>query len=142
MFTFLSLITHDQVDNDYFKYNSNSEDSKNLLGFFGAVVSGFLYDIFGHISYLIPIFLVANSFNLIIGKGLFWYNWFFLPLLLIFASILTELISINYLQNFFDGGLLGIGLYNYLSYYLDDFWHPPLLLILVTFITCTIFFFQ
>ena len=68
MFVFLSLITHDQVDNDYFKYNSNSEDSKNLLGFFGAVVSGFLYDIFGHISYLIPIFLVANSFNLIIWK--------------------------------------------------------------------------
>ena len=142
MFTFLSLITHDQVDNDYFKYNSNSEDSKNLLGFFGAVVSGFLYDIFGHISYLIPIFLVANSFNLIIGKGLFWYNWFFLPLLLIFASILTELISINYLQNFFDGGLLGLGLYNYLSYFLDDFWHPLLLLILVSIVTFTIFFFS
>ncbi len=142
MFIFLSLITHDQVDNDYFKYNSNSEDSKNLLGFFGAVVSGFLYDIFGHISYLIPIFLVANSFNLIIGKGLFWYNWFFLPLLLIFASILTELISLNYLKNFSDGGLLGLGLYNYLSYYLDDFWHPLLLLILVTFATFTIFFFS
>ncbi len=142
MFVFLSLITHDQIDNDYFKYNSNSESSKNLLGFFGAVVSGFLYDIFGHISYIIPIFLVANSFNLIFGKGLFWYNWFFLPLLLIFASILTELISLNYLQNFFDGGLLGLGLYNYLSYFLEDFWHPLLLLILVTFVTFTIFFFS
>ena len=72
---------------------------------------------FGHIAYIIPIFLVANSLNLLIGKGLFWYNWFLLPLLLIFASTLTEFVSINYVQNFFDGGLLGLGLYNYLNYF-------------------------
>ncbi len=101
---FLSLITFNKTDNNFFSYNSSLTENKNLLGFVGSFVSSFLKDIFGNISFLIPLFFIFHSIRSIFGKNLFWYNWSLLPILLIFSCILVELVSSNYFQNFFFWG--------------------------------------
>ena len=118
---FLSLATHYDIDNNFFQFDSNVVENKNLLGSFGAVLSSFLFDIFGIIAFVIPIFFIYHSLSRIIGKKIMWYNWSLLPFLLIFCCILIEFISQNYLNDPLEGGLLGLGIYNYLNYLLEDF---------------------
>ena len=137
---FLSLISFNKTDNNFFSYNSSLTENKNLLGFVGSFVSSFLKDIFGNISFLIPLFFIFHSIRSIFGKNLFWYNWSLLPILLIFACILVELVSSNYFQNFFSGGILGIGLSNYLLLFVGDFWNPHVTLLIILLTTLVIFF--
>ena len=59
--TLVSLITYNQTDNSFFKYDSNLEESSNVLGAFGSYLSSFLIDIFGYISFFIPLFLIFHS---------------------------------------------------------------------------------
>ena len=48
--TLVSLITYNQADNSFFKYDSNIQESSNIFGPFGSYLSSFLIDIFGFIS--------------------------------------------------------------------------------------------
>ena len=113
--TLVSLITYNQVDNSFFKYDSNVQESSNILGTFGSYLSSLLIDIFGFISFLIPVFFIFHSLGILLGRLVTWYNWTLLPFLLIFSTLLAEFISQNYINNGLGAGLLGVGLYNYLN---------------------------
>ena len=139
--TLVSLITYNQADNSFFKYDSNLEESSNVLGAFGSYLSSFLIDIFGYIAFFIPLFLIFHSLSNFLGRLITWYNWTLLPFLLIFSSLLAEFISQNYIDISLSSGLLGIGLYNYLSYFLEEFWNPLIILcVLVTLTLVSIYF--
>ncbi len=139
---FLSLATHYDIDNNFFQFDSNVVENKNLLGSFGAVLSSFLFDIFGIIAFVIPIFFIYHSLSRIIGKKIMWYNWSLLPFLLIFCCILIEFISQNYLNDPLEGGLLGLGIYNYLNYLLEDFWYSTLIFLVILFVTFMLFLYS
>ena len=139
--TLVSLITYNQKDNSFFNYDSNIQDSSNILGAFGSYLSSFLIDIFGIISFFIPVFFIFHSLGMLFGKLITWYNWTLLPFLLIFSTLLAEFISQNYIGNSLSAGLLGIGLYNYLSYFLEEFWNPLIILfVLLIFTIVSIYF--
>ncbi len=139
--TLVSLITYNQKDNSFFNYDSNIQDSSNILGAFGSYLSSFLIDIFGIISFFIPVFFIFHSLGMLFGKLITWYNWTLLPFLLIFSTLLAEFISQNYIGNTLSAGLLGIGLYNYLSYFLEEFWNPLIILfVLLIFTIVSIYF--
>mgnify|MGYP001286789428 CR=1 FL=1 len=139
--TLVSLITYNQKDNSFFNYDSNIQDSSNILGAFGSYLSSFLIDIFGIISFFIPVFFIFHSLGMFLGRLITWYNWTLLPFLLIFSTLLAEFISQNYIGNSLSAGLLGIGLYNYLSYFLEEFWNPLIILfVLLIFTIVSIYF--
>ena len=139
--TLVSLITYNQKDNSFFNYDSNIQESSNILGAFGSYLSSFLIDIFGIISFFIPVFFIFHSLGMFFGKLITWYNWTLLPFLLIFSTLLAEFISQNYIGNSLSAGLLGIGLYNYLSYFLEEFWNPLIILfVLLIFTIGSIYF--
>ena len=54
LITLVSLITYNQIDNSFFKYDSNIIKSSNILGTFGSYLSSLLIDIFGYIAFFIP----------------------------------------------------------------------------------------
>ena len=126
--TLVSLITYNQKDNSFFNYDSTIQVSSNILGPFGSYLSSFLIDIFGIISFFIPVFFIFHSLGMFLGRLITWYNWTLFPFLLIFSTLLAEFISQNYIGNSLSAGLLGIGLYNYLSYFLEEFWNPLIIL--------------
>jgi len=130
-----SLVSYDNVDNSFFNFDSTIPSNQNFLGYLGAVISEILVDVFGKISFLIPFFLIFHSFRIFIGKDMFWYNWSLFPFLLIGLSILGEFMALNYSLNIFNGGLLGIGLYNYLNYLPEGFWKTDLLFAIFFLIT-------
>ena len=139
--TLVSLITYNQKDNSFFNYDSNIQESSNILGAFGSYLSSFLIDIFGIISFFIPVFFIFHSLGMFLGRLITWYNWTLLPFLLIFSTLLAEFISQNYIGNSLSAGLLGIGLYNYLSYFLEEFWNPLIILfVLLIFTLGSIYF--
>ncbi len=139
--TLVSLITYNQIDNSFFKYDSNIRESSNFLGVFGSYLSSFLIDIFGYISFLIPVFFIFHSLGIFLGRLITWFNWTLLPFLLIFSSLLVEFITQNYVSNSLGAGILGIGLYNYLNYFLEEFWSPFLILFVLSILTLgTIYF--
>ena len=139
--TLVSLITYNQKDNSFFNYDSNIQENSNILGAFGSYLSSFLIDIFGIISFFIPVFFIFHSLGMFLGRLITWYNWTLLPFLLIFSTLLAEFISQNYIGNSLSAGLLGIGLYNYLSYFLEEFWNPLIILfVLLIFTLGSIYF--
>ena len=141
LITLVSLITYNQKDNSFFNYDSNIQESSNILGAFGSYLSSFLIDIFGIISFFIPVFFIFHSLGMFLGRLITWYNWTLLPILLIFSTLLAEFISQNYIGNSLSAGLLGIGLYNYLSYFLEEFWNPLIILfVLLIFTIVSIYF--
>ena len=82
---FLSLASQSNNDNTLFKFHSLSSSSKNIFGFFGAVLSDFLNKIFGVSSYLFSIFFFNNAIKVLSGKNSHWATWNFLP----FSILLT-----------------------------------------------------
>ena len=140
--TLVSLVTYNQIDNSFFKYDSKIYGSSNILGIFGSYLSSFLIDIFGYISFFIPLFFIFHSLGIIFGRFVTWYNWTLFPFLLIFSSLLAEFISQNYINNSLSAGLLGIGLYNYLTYFLEEFWNPLIIFLVLTILTLSSIYFS
>ena len=68
LFIFLSLFSYNQNDNSFFSFNSVTIDNHNYFGFAGSVVSSSLFDIFGKVSYLIPIFLFFTQYEFCLMK--------------------------------------------------------------------------
>jgi len=140
--TLVSLITYNQIDNSFFKYDSKIYGSTNILGIFGSYLSSFLIDIFGYVSFFIPLFFIFHSLGMIFGRFVTWYNWTLFPFLLIFSSLLAEFISQNYINNSISAGLLGIGLYNYLTYFLEEFWNPLIIFFVLIILTLSSIYFS
>ena len=140
--TLVSLITYNQIDNSFFKYDSKIYGTSNILGIFGSYLSSFLIDIFGYVSFFIPLFFIFHSIGMIFGRLVTWYNWTLFPFLLILSSLLAEFISQNYINNSFSAGLLGIGLYNYLTYFLEEFWNPLIICFVLTILTLSSIYFS
>tara|TARA_Y100000022_G_scaffold159491_1_gene142271 strand:- start:192 stop:2126 length:1935 start_codon:yes stop_codon:yes gene_type:complete len=79
---------------------------------------------------------------MIFGRFVTWYNWTLFPFLLIFSSLLSEFISQNYINNSLSAGLLGIGLYNYLTYFLEEFWNPLIIFLILLILTLSSIYFS
>ena len=140
--TLVSLITYNQTDNSFFNFDSNLQESSNVLGVFGSYLSSFLIEIFGYISFFIPIFFIFHSLGNFLGRFITWYNWTLFPFLLIFSSLLAEFITQNYIASSLSSGLLGIGLYNYLNYFLEEFWSPLIILCALVILTLISIYFS
>ena len=62
----ISLISQSSIDNTLFKFDSLSRSSENILGYFGAVLSDFLIDIFGVSSYVFCIFFLLTPLKYLV----------------------------------------------------------------------------
>ncbi len=115
-----SLISSTAEDNTFFKFNSVSNDSENMLGYFGSVLADFLLKIFGISSYLFSFFLFIHALRTIIGKDLKWYSWVFLPFSIMLSCFILEYLNNNSLISNIPSGILGNSLNFYFSHYLAD----------------------
>ncbi len=122
IYTFVSLISY-SPDDPNFIVNQNN-DVQNFLGFEGSVLSDFLFQSSGLISFLIPFTLFFCGINILIIKKqiLFIENIFFCVVYIIFGCIFFSYFS-N--QSFFltingNGGFIGLYLKNtYISQILE-----------------------
>ena len=138
---FLSLFSFNQNDNSFFSFNSTTLDNQNYLGYFGSLVSSSLLDIFGKVSYLIPFFFIFHSIRVFLNENINWYNFSSLPFLLIISCLIIEIVSENYSEFIFNGGILGKGLGNYHNYFFDDFKYKTYILPFFIFLNFLFFFF-
>ncbi len=106
----VSLITYSPNDPNFILNDSN--EIKNLLGFRGSLVSDFLFQSVGLISYLIPFTLFFSGINIYVNKKqlILIDNLFFCILYIIFGSLFYSLFN-N--QSFFltingNGGFVGL----------------------------------
>ena len=141
LFIFLSLFSYNQNDNSIFNFNSATLNYQNYFGFLGSLVSSFLLDVFGNISYLIPIFFIFHSVRVILNENINWYNFFSLPFLLIFNCLTFNIISESYSQLFLNAGLLGKGLGNYHKYFFDDYDYKTFLFVVIILLNILSFLF-
>ncbi len=131
LFIFLSLFSYNKNDNSLFSYNSLNLENHNYFGVLGSIISSSLLDIFGKVSYLIPIFFIFHSLRIIFNEKINWYNFFSLPFLLIASCLILEIIPENYFNLFLNGGLLGRGLENYHNYFFKDFEYKIYILVAI-----------
>ena len=111
---FISLLSYSPDDPNFIVNDSGKV--QNILGFRGSVVSDFLFQSIGFISYLIPFTLFFSGTNIFINKKqiLFIDNLFFCILYIIFGSLFF---SFYQDQSFFltingAGGFVGVFLKN------------------------------
>ena len=141
-FLFLSLLTHSSNDNNFYYFDSTILNYQNYLGFFGSFVSSSLLDVFGKVSFLIPIFFIIHSIRVTFNKDINWYNFSSLPFLLIISCLLIEVIAKNNAEFFLNGGILGKGLGNYYDYFFKDFEYKIYLLSMIVLINILFLFFS
>ena len=141
-FLFLSLLTHSSNDNNFYSFDSTILNYQNYLGFFGSFVSSSLLDVFGKVSFLIPIFFIIHSIRVTFNKDINWYNFSSLPFLLIISCLLIEVIAKNNAEFFLNGGILGKGLGNYYDYFFKDFEYKIYLLSIIVLINVLFLFFS
>ena len=111
---FISILSYSPSDPNFIV---NSDISiKNLLGFKGSVVSDFLFQSIGLISYLVPITLFFSGTNILFNKKyiILIDNLFFCILYILFGCLY---LSFFYNQSFFlavngSGGFVGLFLKN------------------------------
>ena len=114
----LSLLSYNPDDNTLFKFNSNLENSNNLLGFFGSVLSDAFFQIFGLCSYIFSAFFLINGIRIILGTQLNFASWIFLPITILFACFFLEFLNESLFPNEVASGILGKGLNFYFKYFL------------------------
>ena len=138
-FTFVSLITHSELD-PYFGNSNASENINNFFGILGSYFGGTSYVFFSNLSYFVPIFFLILGFKKIIGnnKGFF---------IIYFFSFFLSIISISFLLNYFslDGGLAGKLIYeilynNFQNYFNNNFFVILFLLIIIFLTTILLFY--
>ena len=93
IFVFLSLITFDINDNSFL--TSSSEQTKNILGFFGAYLSSFILYTFGLLSYGLVILFFVISLQLFFKKS---SKYFFIRLFVFCFSLVLIPQTIIYLN--------------------------------------------
>ena len=117
---FISILSYSPSDPNFIV---NSDVSiKNLLGFKGSVVSDFLFQSVGLISYLVPITLFFSGTNILFNKKyiILIDNLFFCILYILFGCLY---LSFFYDQSFFltvngSGGFVGLFL-NFISCWIN-----------------------
>ena len=111
IFILISLISFSPSDPNFI-INDNTEDINNIFGFRGSVISDFLFQSVGLISYLVPITLFFSGLNIIISKRqlIIFDNLFFCVL-----YIITGCLFFSHFrdQSFFltvngNGGFIGL----------------------------------
>ena len=99
IFLFISLVSQSSSDNTLLKFDSLSSSSKNIFGFFGAVLSDFLTNIFGVSSYLFCIFFFNNAIIVFSGRNSHWATWNFLPFSILLTCFFVEYFKFS-IQNY------------------------------------------
>ncbi|MBS91945.1 MAG: cell division protein FtsK [Rickettsiales bacterium] len=131
---FIPLLTYNQSDNSFLKYDSNMTESKNALGFTGSIISELLLEIFGSISYFLGSFFVFHSIRVLFSKEMSWYCWGFLPISLIILCFGAEFMLMNFNFANLDGGVLGLGLLNYFNYFFEGLEYKQLIFLIICFL--------
>ena len=127
----ISLVSQSSNDNTLFKFDSLLSSSENIFGFFGAVLSDFLINIFGVSSYLFCIFFFNNALKVFSGRNSQWISWNFLPFSIILTSFFIEHFKFSF-QNFnFSSGIIGVSLNSYFVYFFGNFDYINYLIILL-----------
>ena len=117
---FISLVSQSSDDNTLFKFDSLSSGSKNIFGFFGAVLSDFLINIFGVSSYIFCIFFFNNAIKVFSGRNSQWITWNFLPFSILLTCFFVEYFKFS-IQNYnFSSGIIGISLNSYFIYFFGN----------------------
>ena len=136
---FLSLVSQSSDDNTLFKFDSLSSGSKNIFGFFGAVLSDFLINIFGVSSYLFCIFFFNNAIKVFSGRNSQWITWNFLPFSILLTCFFVEYFKFS-IQNYnFSSGIIGISLNSYFIHFFGNLDYVNYLICLTPYV---LFFFN
>ncbi len=130
---FISLISSNPDDNSFLRFDSKLEKPGNYLGLFGSILSEFLINFFGIVSYFLCLFFFINSFKVIAGKYSSWKSWTFLPLTIVLLCFVVQFIVNNNEELQFSSGIIGNGLNIYFNYYSQNFDYAYLLITAITF---------
>ena len=113
----ISLASHSSNDNTLYKYDSLSNNSENIFGFFGAVISDFLINIFGVSSYLFCIFFLNNAIKIFSARNSQWITWNFLPFSILLTCFFVEYFNFIFHNLNFSSGIIGVSLNSYFVYF-------------------------
>ena len=94
--------------------------SENVFGFFGAVLSDFLINIFGVSSYLFCIFFFNNGIKALSGKNSQWITWNFLPFSILLTCFFVEYFKFSFQNYNFSSGIIGISLNSYFVHFFGN----------------------
>ncbi len=111
--TLISLVSESSNDNTLFKFNSLSSNTENFFGFFGAVLSDFLINIFGVSSYIFCIFFFNNAIKVFRSANSQWISWNFLPFSILLTCFFVEFFKSSFQSFNFSSGILGVSLNSY-----------------------------
>ena len=116
----ISLASHSSNDNTLYNYDSLSTNSENIFGFFGAVLSDFLINIFGVSSYLFCIFFLNNAIKIFSARNSQWITWNFLPFSILLTCFFVEYFKFSIQNNNFSSGIIGISLNSYFVHFFGN----------------------
>ena len=136
---FISLVSQSSDDNTLFKFDSLSSGSENIFGFFGAVLSDFLINIFGVSSYLFCIFFFNNAIKVFSGRNSQWVTWNFLPFSILLTCFFVEYFKFSIQDYNFSSGILGISLNSYFIHFFGNLDYVNYLICLTPYV---LFFFN
>ncbi len=120
IFIFISLLSSSPEKNNFFMFDSLSEDSENFFGLVSSILSNFLFDIFGTVSYLFCVFLIFNGVRVVLGRETSWYSWFTLPITIILLCFIIGAFNTQLALPFLSSGILGEGLIIYYDHYIGS----------------------
>ena len=120
IFIFISLLSSSPEKNNFFMFDSLSEDSKNFFGLVSSILSNFLFDIFGIVSYLFCVFLIFNGVRVVLGRETSWYSWVTLPITIILLCFILGSFNTKLALPFLSSGILGEGLIIYYDHYIGS----------------------
>ena len=139
----VSLLSSTSQDNTFLKFNSSLDESENILGYFGSVLSDFVLNIFGIISYVLCLFFLIEAFRMFGNRGSSWYSWTFLPFLILLLCFTAGFLDNSFMNINLPSGILGDGLNFYFSHYFGSIAHVNYILFIVflglIFIICLTF---
>ena len=116
----ISLVSQSGNDNTLFKFDSLLSSSENILGYFGAVLSDFLIDIFGVSSYVFCIFFFTNAIKVFSGRNSQWIAWNCLPFSILLTSFFIEYFKFSFQNLNFASGIVGVGLNSYFVHFFGN----------------------
>ena len=101
-------------------FDSLSDDSENFFGLVSSILSNFLFDIFGIVSYLFCVFLIFNGVRVVLGRETAWYSWLMLPITIILLCFILGSFNTQLALPFLSSGILGEGLIIYYDHYIGS----------------------
>ena len=120
IFIFISLLSSSPEKNNFFMFDSLSDDSENFFGLVSSILSNFLFDIFGIVSYLFCVFLIFNGVRIVLGRETAWYSWLMLPITIILLCFILGSFNTQLALPFLSSGILGEGLIIYYDHYIGS----------------------